>query len=130
MLSKSSRVWWPFVGLVIGLGLWSAKALSPSPHVEVVTASISDGRIVRRVVAAGTLQAVTTVQVGAQVSGTIQSLDADFNSIVQRGQVLARLEPALFQAALDEAQGALGRAQAAAVQAQAVPRSDLRRRCV
>ena len=45
-----------------------------------------------------TLQAVTTVQVGSQVSGTIDSLDADFNSQVKKGQVLARLDPSLFEA--------------------------------
>ncbi len=49
--------------------------------------------------------AVTTVQVGSQVSGTIQSLHADFNSRVQKGQVIARLDPSLLQAQVDQAAG-------------------------
>src|SRR5262249_32393023 len=57
----------------------------------------------RRIIVAGTLQPVKSVDVGSQVSGTIQSLAVDFNSIVKKDQVLARLDPALFQASLDSA---------------------------
>ena len=84
-----------------------------------ITSPVTTGPIVRRIVATGTLQAVTTLQVGAQVSGTIQSLGADYNSIVRTGQVLARLDPAVFQATLDEAQAMLARARAAEAQAEA-----------
>ncbi len=66
-----------------------------------ITAPVTRGAIVDASSSTGTLQAVTTVQVGTQVSGTIQSLGADFNSIVKRGQVLARLDPSLFQAQVD-----------------------------
>ena len=62
--------------------------------------------------ATGTLQAVTTVQVGSQVSGTIQSLDADFNSTVKKGQVIARLDPSLFEARLGQAHANLLAARA------------------
>ena len=62
--------------------------------------------------ATGTLQAVTTVQVGTQVSGTISELDADFNSLVKKGQVLARLDPSLFQTQIEQAKANLVRAQA------------------
>ena len=62
--------------------------------------------------ATGTLQAVTTVQVGSQVSGTVQSLHADFNSQVTKGQVIARLDPSLLQARLGQSQAALASAQA------------------
>jgi HlyD family secretion protein len=55
---------------------------------------------------------VTTVQVGTQVSGTIQSLYADFNSIVKKGQVLARLDPSLFQTQIEQARANLIRSQA------------------
>jgi HlyD family secretion protein len=61
--------------------------------------------------ATGTLQAVTTVQVGTQVSGTIQALYADFNSLVKKGQVLARLDPSLFQTQIEQARANLIRAQ-------------------
>jgi HlyD family secretion protein len=67
------------------------------------TAVLERGDIVETVGATGTLQAVTTVQVGSQVSGTIQSLGADFNSVVKRGQVIARLDPSLFEARLGQA---------------------------
>jgi HlyD family secretion protein len=55
---------------------------------------------------------VKTVQVGSQVSGTIESLDADFNSIVKKGQVLARLDQSLFQSAIEQARANLDRAEA------------------
>jgi HlyD family secretion protein len=67
---------------------------------------------VERVQATGTLQAVTTVQVGTQVSGTLSALYADFNSRVRKGQVLARLEPSLFQTQVDQASATVQRLQA------------------
>ena len=57
-------------------------------------------------------QAVTTVQVGTQVSGTIQALYADFNSQVKKGQVVARLDPSLLQAQVDQAEATVTRLQA------------------
>src|SRR5262249_5264175 len=68
--------------------------------VRYTTATVDRGDIVEVVGATGTLQAVTTVQVGSQVSGTIQSLHADFNSVVKKNQVFARLDHSLFQARL------------------------------
>ena len=62
--------------------------------------------------ATGTVQAVQTVRVGSQVSGTIQNLYADFNSVVHKGQVIARLDPSSFQARLGQAQAALVAARA------------------
>ncbi len=58
------------------------------------------------------LQAVTTVQVGTQVSGTILELNADFNSLVRKGQVLARLDPSLFATQIEQARANLIRAEA------------------
>jgi HlyD family secretion protein len=76
------------------------------------TAAITRGDVADTVGATGTLQAVTTVQVGTQVSGTIQALFADFNSLVRRGQVLARLDPSLFETQIEQARANLIRAQA------------------
>lgn len=73
---------------------------------------VSRGSIVTIVAATATLEAVTTVQVGSQVSGSIRSLSADFNSIVRKGQELARLDPALFQSAIEQARASLARAEA------------------
>ena len=82
------------------------------PEPTVTTAPVTRGDIVETVGATGTLQAVTTVQVGTQVSGTIQELYADFNSLVKKGQVLARLDPSLFQTQIEQARANLIRAEA------------------
>lgn len=87
---------------------YSHRPVAPT----VTTAPITRGDLVDRVGATGTLQAVTTVQVGTQVSGTIQSLYADFNSLVRKGQVLARLDPSLFQTQIEQARANLLRSQA------------------
>jgi HlyD family secretion protein len=70
------------------------------------------GDIMDVVGATGTVQAVQTVQVGSQVSGTIESLSADFNTVVRKGRVIARLDPSLFQARVGQAQANLISARA------------------
>src|SRR5882672_9520260 len=82
------------------------------PKFTVSTAAVTRGDVVDTVGATGTLQAVTTVQVGTQVSGTIQELHADFNSLVKKGQVLARLDPSLFQTQIEQARANLLRSEA------------------
>ena len=79
---------------------------------EVTTGVVSRGSILTVVSATGTLEAVDTVLVGTQVSGAIQSLGADFNSIVKKGQVLARLDPSLIQAEIQRAEANLLGAEA------------------
>jgi len=91
-------------------GAFYSRRSSDAP--AVATAVVSRGSIVNNVSASGTLEAVTTVEVGTQVSGIVDSLGADFNSIVKKGQVLARLEPSLFQSAVEQAQANLVRAEA------------------
>jgi HlyD family secretion protein len=86
----------------------NGTAASPS----FVTAAVTRGDVATTVEATGTLQAVTTVQVGTQVSGTIASLHADFNSRVKKGQVIARLDPSLLQAQVDQAEATVVRLQA------------------
>ena len=76
------------------------------------TAAVTRGDVVDAVEATGTLEAVTTVQVGSQVSGTIKALSADFNSRVRKGQVIAELEPSLFQTQVDQASATVSRLQA------------------
>jgi len=87
--------------------------------VDVTTAEVTSGTVVRRIFATGTLQATRTVDVGTQVSGAIASLGADFNSIVRKGDVVARLDPSLYQAALDQAKASLVQSEAALQQANA-----------
>jgi HlyD family secretion protein len=93
-----------------GVGAWYSQR--NKTEIQVTTAPLSRGDIVDTVGATGTLQAVTTVQVGSQVSGNIQWLGADFNSIVKKGQVIARLDPSLFDAQLNQVQANLAQARA------------------
>ena len=79
---------------------------------EVSTVTLARGDVVDTVGATGTLEAVTTVQVGSQVSGIIEELHADFNSIVREGDVIARLEPSLFETQIEQARANLARADA------------------
>ena len=93
-----------------GVGAWYSQRNEPRSRSR--RRPVNRGDIVDTVGATGTLQAVTTVQVGSQVSGNIQWLGADFNSIVKKGQVIARLDPSLFDAQLQQVQANLVQARA------------------
>jgi len=110
---------WPMVlcaALLSAAGVagWRIAAASKPSAFE--SAKVSHQTITKSVSATGTLQALTTVQVGTQVSGTISELYADFNSTVKKDQVIARLDPSQLQAQLAQAnatwQSALATAQA------------------
>src|SRR5438876_3559903 len=77
------------------------------------TVAVTRGPITQAVTATGTLNPVQNVQVGSQVSGNIQKLFADFNSSVKAGQVIAQIDPVVFQANVNQAEGDLANAQAA-----------------
>ena len=77
------------------------------------TAEVTRSPITQAVTATGTLNPVVTVQVGSQVSGNIAKLFADFNSQVKAGQVVAQIDPAIFQATVTQAEGDLASAKAA-----------------
>src|SRR5689334_20857542 len=98
---------WTVVALVAGaLGFvaWRkiSRAREPVP-ITYKTEKAARRRIVGRITASGTLSALVTVQVGSQVSGRISMLGADFNSSVKKGDVIATLDPQLFQAAVEQA---------------------------
>jgi HlyD family secretion protein len=95
-------------GLTLGAYYRKGSAAAPA----FTTARVERGSVVDAVGATGSLEAVTTVQVGTQVSGTVEALYADFNSIVRRGQVIARLETSLFQTHVEQEQANLVRAEA------------------
>src|SRR5262252_8815914 len=107
----------------VGAGAGAYYMRRNSGEVQVNTSPITRGEIIDTVGSTGTLQAVTTVQVGSQVSGNISWLGADFNSIVKKGQVIARLDPSLFDAQLQQTTANLMQARANYVKAQ----SDLER---
>ncbi len=98
--------------IIIGAGgaVFYANRGDKEPQVQ--TLKVSRGDVIDAVGATGTLQAVTTVTVGSQVSGIVSELDADFNSIVKKDQVIAKLDPALLQTALETANANLVNAQA------------------
>jgi HlyD family secretion protein len=93
-----------------GYAVFTSRETAEPP--TFVTAPVTRGDIVDSISATGTLQAVTSVQVGTQVSGTIESLYADFNAIVRRGQVLARLDRSLFDTQIEQGRANLIRAEA------------------
>src|SRR5579883_739785 len=88
-------------------------------HPQYFTSRLDRGAIHDVVEATGTVNAVTTVQVGSQVSGQIAKLHADFNSRVHRGDVIALIDPALFRAALEQATADLASAKANLTAAEA-----------
>jgi len=107
------------VGLVItGGGYMYARALASRPTYR--TVPVTRGPLVAAVSATGTLNAVITVQVGSQVSGQIKELFVDFNSAVTKGQVIARINPDLFEAQVGQAKAQLDAAQAMVLNQQAV----------
>jgi HlyD family secretion protein len=112
--------------LLIGLGgvvLLTAAAYyfwgGNSSAAQYLSARVDRGNLRNTVTATGTLQAVTTVQVGSQASGTISNLYADYNSVVKKGQVIAQLDPSVPKAQVDQARANLQQAQAALQQARA-----------
>jgi HlyD family secretion protein len=87
--------------------VWRSGNENAAPGIRVAKVTVGDVR--QTVRATGTLEAVTTVAVGTQVSGTVSWLGADFNSVVRKGQVIARLEPSLLQAQVEQARASLAR---------------------
>ncbi len=105
-------------GVVAAGGAWYHFHASGNP-LQLVTADVASGDVVQAVACTGTLDAVTTVDVGSQVSGTISTIPVDFNSIVHKNDVLAKLDTSLFQAELEQARASLAKATADVGVAQA-----------
>lgn len=132
------------VVMLIGIGLWRWFSAAPPP-LQYKTVLVDRGSVVSTVTATGTVNPVVSVQVGSQVTGKIKELYVDFNSIVKKGQLIAQIDPSLFQArvlsaraSLKTARGNLAKARAQLAQRtlelnrmetlraqQFVPQSDL-----
>ena len=108
---KRTLIFLLLTGVILTAGVYSYLR-EPDIVPEVSTVTVSSGDVVDTVGATGALEAVTTVQVGSQVSGKIQELYADFNSIVRAGEVIARLDPSLFETQVAQARANLIRAEA------------------
>ncbi len=90
-----------------------------SAAVSYVTQPLVREDLAQTVTATGTVNPQNTVAVGTQVSGTLSEVDVDYNSKVKKGQILAKIDPTTFQAALDQAEAGLEQAQAQADSAEA-----------
>ncbi|HEY2899915.1 MAG TPA: efflux RND transporter periplasmic adaptor subunit [Polyangia bacterium] len=102
---KKSNIGLTVVAVIV-LGAAGGTTYYRATHKNTVhfeTVAVDRGAIMAKVTATGTLSALVTVQVGSQVSGRVSEIRVDFNSQVKKGQVVAKIDPPLFQAALDQA---------------------------
>jgi HlyD family secretion protein len=128
MTARRTHLTWVISILVIAglaFGVWRYRGGTGKSPLRYETAKVERGRITAKVTATGTLSALVTVQVGSQVSGRIQQIFVDFNSAVKKGQLIAKIDPQLFEAAVEQAranyvaaQGNLTKAQAQALDAE------------
>jgi HlyD family secretion protein len=104
------------IALAVGAELWRIH-LANVIHYD--TVPVERGSILASVTASGTLNAVVDVQVGSQVSGNIKALYADFNTKVTKGQLVAEIDPQIFQTQVDQATAALSSVHSATLTASA-----------
>ena len=130
--AEGGRAWvrklaiWAGIAAVAAAGVvWRIKT-RPPPQPKYVLSPVTQGDIVESVQSTGTVQPLTQVQVGAQISGRIAKVFVDFNSVVKKGDVLAEIDPTLLGATVEQnraqaaaAEAQLGRTQAALATAQA-----------
>jgi len=100
------------IPVVVAVGLWLLPRGHAAEEQPYRTAAVEQGTVESVVSATGTLNAVTTVQVGTQVSGQVSALYVDFNDVVKQGQLLARIDPTLSQQAVSEAEAGIERNRA------------------
>src|SRR5256884_9022696 len=102
------------VAALVGAGVWAylyTQSNGNAPKYRL--ARVERGPLTAAVSATGNLNAVITVQVGSQVSGQIKQLLVDFNSVVKKGQVIARIDPEIFEAQVNQAKADVEAAQGA-----------------
>jgi len=105
---------------VMGAGVWGyfyTQSRGAAPKYR--TARVEQGPLTAAVSATGNVNAVTTVQVGSQVSGQIKELSADFNTLVKKNQVIARIDPEIFEAKVNQARADVASSQAAVMNQEA-----------
>lgn len=130
--SRGRWRWLVFVSIVLlALFWWFQGRGSGDGEQAYRTAPVERGEIRTAISATGALSAITTVDVGTQVSGTLQSVDVDYNDVVKKGQIIAHIEPSTFQARVNQAAATLASARASVEVAQATARNaeaDYRRK--
>jgi HlyD family secretion protein len=116
--TKHKKVYITIGCLVVLIGLWVYfRGRSSAP--KYTTAVVRRGNITSVVQATGTINPLTTIPVGSYVSGTVKYIFADFNTRVKNGQVLAQLDPAIYEAQVTQSRGNLQNAEANLVTLQA-----------
>jgi HlyD family secretion protein len=108
------------VAVLVGAGVWGylyAQSRGNAPKYR--TSRVERGPLTAAVSATGNVNAVTTVQVGSQVSGQIKQLLADFNTIVEKNQIIARIDPEIFEAKVNQARADVASAQATVINQEA-----------
>lgn len=112
--------WALAIGMVIAIAIvWQLWRIHAKNAVTYQTAPLERGTVQASVTATGSVNAVVDVQVGSQVSGNIKALYADFNTKVTKGQLVALIDPAVFQTQVDQAQASRSSAQSAVATAAA-----------
>lgn len=111
-MKLNKRKWLILLGMAAIVAIFAAFRLNNRKQPQYFTAKVERGDIREVVEATGTINAVTTVLVGSQVSGTIAKLNADFNSRVTKGQIIALIEASIFEGNLLQAQADLENARA------------------
>jgi|HubBroStandDraft_4_1064222.scaffolds.fasta_scaffold00001_258 HlyD family secretion protein len=119
ILGKLPRALWIAALLLLAGGTLLVRLVASHAGNALITAPVTQTDLVASVTASGTVNPQNLISVGTQVSGTIASIDVDYNSKVKRGQVLARLDPSTLQAQLEQADATLAQAQAQVAQAAA-----------
>src|SRR2546421_9084172 len=113
------------VFIIIAVILVFAVRRQKASASEFFTASADSGPLRNVVNATGVVQTVVTVQVGSQVSGQVEELYADYNSVVKHGQLLAKIDPRNFQAQVQNAEATVAGAQARVRSTQADIQTNL-----
>jgi HlyD family secretion protein len=110
----TTRLWLSIAAIVLAVaaGIYYYRSDVAAEAPTLTTVEVAQGDVVATVEATGTLEAVTTVEVGTQVSGMIKALGADFNSQVRQGQVIARLDPSLFDTQVAQERATVSRLNA------------------
>jgi HlyD family secretion protein len=113
---RRSRWWYAAAAVLVIVAILASIVVvrSRAGAVTYTTVPVQSGSLAQTVTASGTLNPQNTISIGSQVSGIISEIDADFNSHVKKGQVLAKLDPTTFQAALDQARATLAQSEAQA----------------
>lgn len=112
-MKKISKVWYIVaVVLVVAVSVWAFSGSKRKEQVDFVTEKVAPGNIQSSITATGTIEPVTSVTVGTQVSGIVSKLYVDYNSVVKKGQVIAELDKSNLMSQLNSAKANLQQMQA------------------